>query len=215
MNSPLRGRTLLVPEAGRGVGRAIALAAARQGANIATRPGEVVTAIEAAGGRALAYADELGDERGARRLADAAAAHFGGIDAVVNLGTVTAHQDRLLAALHLTRAAAPHLRRADNPHVLSLAPPLDPTETWMGAQAPAMIEVYGMTLLTLGFATEFRPRGIAANCLWPWDLPAAATPDQAAATDRVAEAAVLVLASVDTGHTYLDVDVLIRHGITH
>ncbi|WP_324191387.1 NAD(P)-dependent oxidoreductase [Nocardia cyriacigeorgica] len=255
MNNPLKGRTLLMSGGSRGIGLAIAIAAARQGANIALLaktdvphpklPGTVHTAaaeIEEAGGQALAVVGDVRDEERVREAVDATVDRFGGIDIVVNNASAIdlsgseqlslkkfelMQQIQLRGTFLLTRTAVPHLRKSDNPHILSLSPPLNLSEKWLGEHPPYMLAKYGMTLLTLGFASEFRKEGIAANCLWPQTLIATAAVrnllggEEAVATARkpeiVADAAMLVLvgrAAATTGETFLDVDVLAENGIT-
>ncbi|MFD6272509.1 SDR family NAD(P)-dependent oxidoreductase [Nocardia asteroides] len=233
MNPPLRGRTLVMPGGSRGAGTAIALAAARQGAHIVfdadpADAGPVVAGIEAAGGQALVVG-ALRDEAGVGAAIDAVVARFGGIDIVVDntdavepgapAVTLAEFEDRqqcrLRATLLVTRAALPLLRRSNNPHILAVAPPLNLAGQPRDAQSPSMLATYGMTLLTLGFASELRAAGIAANCLWPHALPATVALGPRPAPDfdppALAAAAVRVLAgraAVDSGETHLDVDVL-------
>lgn len=239
----------------RGIGLAIALAAARHGANIVLLaktdvphpklPGTVHTAaaeIEAAGGRALPVVGDVRDEDSVRTAVDRAVEHFGGIDIVVNNASAIdvsgseelpmkkfdlMQQIQVRGTFLLTRTALPYLRTSPNPHILSLSPPLNMSTHWLGKHPPYMVAKYGMTLLTLGFASELRSAGIAANCLWPQTLIATAAVrnllggDEVAATARtpdiVADAATFVVASPageHTGNTYIDVDVLAAHGIT-
>ncbi|MEV6362788.1 SDR family NAD(P)-dependent oxidoreductase [Nocardia asteroides] len=233
MNPPLRGRTLLMPGGSRGAGPAIALAAARQGANIVfdadpADAGPAVARIEGAGGRAL-VTGALRDEAGVSAAIDTVVACFGGIDIVVNntdavepgapAVTLAEFEDRqqrrLRATLLVTRAVLRQLRRSNNPHILAVAPPLNLAGPQRDAQSPSMLATYGMTLLTLGFASELRAAGIAANCLWPHALPATVALGPRPAPDfdpaALAEAAVRVLAgraAVDSGETHFDVDVL-------
>lgn len=194
----LNGKTLFITGASRGIGRAIALRAARDGANVvlasksdAPHPrlpgtiGEVAAEVEAAGGRALALRLDIRDAEAVAAVAEAAAAHFGGIDILVNnasaislTGTAETAMKAfdLMVAVNLrgtfamTRACLPALRRAANPHVLTLSPPptLDPA--WYGPHVAYTVAKMDMSLLTLGWAEEFRPLGIAANALWPATL---------------------------------------------
>jgi citronellol/citronellal dehydrogenase len=179
----------------RGIGLAIALRAARDGANVAflaktdapdpRLPGTVHTAaaeIEAAGDRALPI---VGDVRDADRVKDAverAAQTFGGIDVCINNASalnlspteeLPVERYDLMQAVNvrgtfvLTQACLPFLRRADPGGILTLSPPLNLSPAWLGKHPGYMQSKYGMTLLTLGFADEFRDAGIHANCLWP------------------------------------------------
>lgn len=194
-HSRLEGRTILMSGGSRGIGLAIALAAARRGANVtllaktdAPDPrlsGTIHTAaaeIEAAGGKALAVVGDVRDEGSVQRAVDLAVERFGGIDMVLNNasalaldGTDTLPMKRfdlmtgiqLRGTYLLASKAMPHLRKATNPHVLSLSPPLNLSSTWLGAHPAYTMAKYGMTLLTLGWAAEYAAEGIAANCLWP------------------------------------------------
>ncbi|MFB7873634.1 SDR family oxidoreductase [Nocardia sp. NPDC056064] len=252
---PLAGRTMIMSGGSRGIGLAIAVAAARQGANIVLLaktdapdprlPGTIHTAaaeIEAAGGQALAVVGDVRDEDSVRNAVAKAVERFGGIDYCVNNASAIAlapteelpikrfdlmQQIQLRGTYLLSSTCLPHLRESDNAHILSLSPPLNLSQKWLG-QAPAyMLAKYGMSLLTLGWAAEYAEHGVAANCLWPETLIATAAVqnllggDDAIAKARtpqiVADAAVAILgkdARTTTGNTYLDVDVLRAEGIT-
>lgn len=192
---PLTDRTMVISGASRGIGLAIALAAARQGANVAVLaktaephpklPGTVHTAvaeIEAAGGKAVAVVGDVRREEDVQRAVDTAVDRFGGIDICVNnasaiatqpTGELPVKQFDLMQAINirgtflLTRACLPHLRTGTNPHVLTIAPPLNLSPRWLGAHPSYTLSKYGMTMLSLGWATEFADDGIAVNCLWP------------------------------------------------
>jgi citronellol/citronellal dehydrogenase len=192
----LAGKTLFITGASRGIGLAIGLRAARDGANIVIAaksdtphpklPGTIHTAaeeIERAGGSALAIAVDIRDEGQVAAAVEAAAARFGGIDILVNnasamfreptMDTEMKRFDLLFdintrGAYLVTQKCMPHLRRAANPHVLMIAPLLmiDPPEKW--SKFPAYsISKFNMSLLTMAFAEEFRPDGVAVNALWP------------------------------------------------
>lgn len=191
----LRGKTLFISGASRGIGLAIALRAARDGANIAiaaktaephpTLHGTIHTAaaeITAAGGHALPLIVDVRDEHAVDTAMARAVAEFGGIDILVNNAsaislTDTAHTDMkrydLMHAVNTrgtfvcTRAALPHLRVAANPHVLNLSPPLDMQARWFAPRVAYSIAKFGMSLCTLGHAQELRAFGIAVNSLWP------------------------------------------------
>ena len=198
----LQGKTLFVSGGSRGVGLAIAIRAARDGANVAliaktaeSHPkleGTVYTAaaqIEAAGGRALPVVGDIRDEEQVAQAVTQAAERFGGIDVCVNnasainlSGTEALEIKRydLMQAINtrgtfvVSRACIPHLKRSDNPHILTLSPPVSLEPRWLGPHIGYTIAKYGMTLCALGFAAEFRADGIASNALWPRTLIATA-----------------------------------------
>ena len=193
--APLRGRTILMSGGSRGIGLAIALRVARDGANIALLaktdqpdprlPGTIHTAaaeIEAAGGSALAIVGDVRDVDSIEAAVRATVERFGAIDIVVNNASAIdlspsidlqvkrfdlMQQIEVRGTFLLTRAAVPHLRRSDHAHVLTLSPPLNLSRRWLGAHVGYMLAKYGMTLAALGFAAEFEPDGIASNTLWP------------------------------------------------
>ena len=198
----LEGKTLFISGASRGVGLAIAIRAARDGANVAliAKTGEphpklegtVYTAagqIEAAGGRALPVVGDIRDEAQVARAVEQAVERFGGIDVCVNnasainlSGTEALEIKRydLMQAINtrgtfvVSRACLPHLKRSGNPHILTLSPPISLEPRWLGPHIGYTIAKYGMTLCALGFAAEFRDDGIASNALWPRTLIATA-----------------------------------------
>ena len=191
----LKGRTILMSGGSRGIGLAIAVRAARDGANVAMLaktdtpdprlPGTIHTAadeIRAAGGGALAVVGDVRDDDDIARAVDAAVSEFGGIDVVVNNASVIdlsrtldlqpkrydLMQDvNVRGTFMLSRAAIPHLRTATNPHILSLSPPVNLEPKWLGAHTGYTLAKYGMSMVTLGLAAEFARDGIAANTLWP------------------------------------------------
>ena len=191
----LKGRTLFITGASRGIGLAIALRAARDGANIAvaaktTEPhpkleGTIYTAakeIEAAGGKALPLVVDIRDEANVVSALAKTAEAFGGIDIVVNNAsainlTQTAHIDMkrydLMQQINqrgtfmVSKFAIPYLEKAANPHILMLSPPLDMKEKWFAGHVAYSMAKYGMSLVVLGLAGELRPKGVAVNALWP------------------------------------------------
>lgn len=191
----LAGKTLLISGGSRGIGLAIAVRAARDGANVALLAktdtphpkleGTVHTAAEqirAAGGNALPIVGDVRNDDDVTEAVLTTEGEFGGIDIVVNNASVIDLSGSLdLAAkkydlmqdvnvrgtFMLSRAAVPILKDAENPHILSLSPPLNLTPRWLGAHTGYTLAKYGMTMATLGMAAEFAPLGIAANALWP------------------------------------------------
>ncbi len=195
MARSLAGNTLFISGASRGIGLAIALRAARDGANIVIAaktdtphpklPGTVHTAaaeIEAAGGRALPLVVDIRKEDQVYSAAEQAVRRFGGIDILVNnasaislTGTLETTMKRfdLIMAVNVrgtflcSQACLPYLAKAANPHILTLSPPLDMTAKWFAPHLAYTIAKYGMSMCVLGMAEEFRPAGIAVNALWP------------------------------------------------
>jgi citronellol/citronellal dehydrogenase len=191
----LKGKTLFITGASRGIGLAVALRAARDGANIAIAaktetphpklPGTIHTAaaeIEAAGGRALALAVDVREELAVKDAIARTAAHFGGIDIVVNnasaisLTTVAdtdmrrfdlMHQINTRGTFMVSKYAIPHLAKAKNPHILMMSPPLDMAEKWFSPHTAYTMAKFGMSMVVLGLASELRAQGIAVNALWP------------------------------------------------
>jgi citronellol/citronellal dehydrogenase len=193
----LRNKTIFITGASRGIGKAIGLRAARDGANVVVTgktiaphpklPGTIYSAaedIERAGGRALAVAMDVRDEAQVDAAIAQAVECFGGIDALVNNASAIAltgtlatpikrfdlmHQVNTRGTFLCTQKAVPYLRRAVNPHVLNLAPPLDSTLSarWFAPHGAYTMAKYGMSLCVLGMAEEFRADGIAVNALWP------------------------------------------------
>jgi citronellol/citronellal dehydrogenase len=195
--STLAGKTLFITGASRGIGKAIALRAARDGANIVVAaktaephpklPGTIYTAadeIAAAGGQALPLPVDIRDEGQVEAAVTQAVERFGGIDILVNNASAIAltgtletpmkrfdlmHQVNVRGTYLCSQKTIPHLRRAANPHILNLAPPLLTTldARWFAPHAAYTMAKYGMTLCVLGMAEEFRRDGIAVNALWP------------------------------------------------
>ena len=191
----LSGKTLFITGASRGIGRAIALRAARDGANIAIAskssapnpklPGtihSVAAEVEAAGGRALALQCDIRDEEAVAAAVAAAVDAFGGIDILVNnasaiwlRGTLDTPMKRFdlmqqvnaRGSFLCAQACLPHLLKAPNPHILTLAPPPSLDPKWWGPHTGYTLAKMGMSFVTLGLAAEFGRKGVAVNALWP------------------------------------------------
>jgi citronellol/citronellal dehydrogenase len=191
----LAGKTLFVSGASRGIGLAIALRAARDGANIVVAaktalpdprlPGTIYTAaeeIEKAGGKALPAICDIRDEQSVTDAVEAAVRKFGGIDILVNnasaislTGTLSTpmkrydlmHQINLRGTFLVSQKCIPHLKKAKNPHVLNLSPPLDMHVKWFAPHVAYTMAKFGMSMCAWAMAEEFRDEGVAFNCLWP------------------------------------------------
>jgi citronellol/citronellal dehydrogenase len=252
---PLADRTLVVSGGSRGIGLAIALGAAQQGANVVLLaktaephpklPGTVHTAVadvEAVGAKAVAVVGDVRKEEDVQRAIDTAVKTFGGVDIVINnasaIGTEPTEQlaakkfDLMMdinvrGTFLLTKAALPHLRQSPDAHVITLAPPLNMNPYWLGAHPVYTVSKYGMTLLSLGWAEEYKNSGIGFSCLWPQTYIATSAVTNLADGDHLAsssrspqimsDAAVQILtapAKDSNGQTYIDADVLAAAGIT-
>jgi citronellol/citronellal dehydrogenase len=202
VSAGLSGKTLFITGASRGIGLAIALRAARDGANVAIAaktvephkylPGTIYSAakdIEAAGGKALPLVVDVRDEASVVRAVETAAQTFGGIDICVNnasaiqlTGTLATEMKRydLMQQVNArgtfltSKACIPYLKRADNPHVLTMSPPLDMSARWFQGHVAYTMAKFGMSMCVLGMAGEFRDDGIAFNALWPRTIIATA-----------------------------------------
>ena len=191
----LRGKTLLITGATRGIGLAIALRAARDGARVALLgktaephprlPGTIFSAAEAvraAGGEALALVADVRFEAQVAAAVARTLEAFGGLDILVNNASAIALTGTLDTELKqydlmqqvnargtflCSRLCLPHLKRASNPHILNLAPPLELQPRWFARHTAYTMAKYGMSLCTLGLAAEFGPDGVAVNALWP------------------------------------------------
>ena len=191
----LKGKTLFITGASRGIGLAIALRAARDGANIAVvaktaephpkLPGTVYISadeIEKAGGKALPIICDVRQEDQVNAAVQKTVEAFGGIDICVNnasaiqlTGTLQTDMKRYdlmndintRGTFMVGRACIPHLKKAKNPHILTLSPPLDMKAKWFAPHVAYSLAKYGMSLCTLAWAEEFKKDGIAANSLWP------------------------------------------------
>jgi citronellol/citronellal dehydrogenase len=253
----LQGKTLLITGASRGIGLAIARRAAAEGANIVLLaktvdpnpklPGTLASAaaeVVAAGGQALPVQTDIRDEAAVAAAVQAAVAHFGGIDILINNAS----------AISLTPTAATPMKRFDlmfgvnvrgtfactqaclpeliksakagrNPHVLNMSPPLSMKEHWFRGHVAYTMAKYGMSECTLGHAGEFRPLGIAVNSLWPRTAIATSALQMIPGVDLnlcrkpeiLADAAFFILTSdakATSGNFFIDDEVLARHGVT-
>jgi citronellol/citronellal dehydrogenase len=193
--SSLKGKTLFITGASRGIGRAIGVAAAREGANVVVAakssvpnpklPGtnaEAAEEMEREGGRALAVRCDVREEADVAAAVRAAVERFGGIDVLVNnasaiflAGTVDTpmkrfdlmHQVNARGTFLCSQACIPFLAKATNPHILNLAPPLSMSPRWFAPHVAYTMAKYGMSMCVLGMAEELRSAGIAVNALWP------------------------------------------------
>ena len=193
--SNLKNKTLFITGASRGIGKVIALRAARDGANIVVAaktesphpklPGTIHSAvqeIEAAGGKGLAGAVDVRDEAQIQAAVDATLATFGGIDILVNnasairltgtLDTAMKHYDLMQSVnvrgtFAVSKFCLPHLLKAENPHILNISPPLNLNPKWFADHVAYTMSKYGMSMCVLGMATEWKDKGVAVNALWP------------------------------------------------
>jgi citronellol/citronellal dehydrogenase len=193
--APLAGKTLFITGASRGIGLAIALRAARDGANIAIAakteaphpklPGTIYTAADAitqAGGHPLPLLVDVRDEEAVKTAIERTVERFGSLDIVVNNASAIQltpatqtdmrrfdlmHQINARGTFMVSKYAIAHLEKADNPHILMLSPPLDIKEKWFAPHTAYSMAKYGMSLVVLGLAGELRDKGIAVNALWP------------------------------------------------
>jgi citronellol/citronellal dehydrogenase len=200
--SDLQGKTLLISGGSRGIGLAIAVKAAADGANVAlvaktAEPhpkleGTIFTAakaIEEAGGQALPIVGDVRDDASVEAAVEATVERFGGIDILVNNASAIDLSDPeslsmkrydLMQSINargtflLSKLCVPHLRKGPNSHVLTLSPPLSMDPKWFGQHPAYTMSKYGMSMVTLGFAERYREDGIAFNSLWPRTLIATA-----------------------------------------
>ena len=251
---PLHGKTMFISGASRGIGLAIALRAARDGANIAiaaktdkphpSLPGTIHTAaaeVEAAGGQALALVCDIREEAQVEAAVAATVARFGGIDLCVNNASAISLTPTLATPMKrfdlmhgvnargtflVTQKTLPHLLKAANPHVLMLSPPLAMQEKWFAPHVAYTMAKFGMSMVALGVAGEYRGR-VGVNALWPrtaidtaamamlkGHLPVGALRSSAI----MADAAYLILTSdarTTTGNFYVDDELLATHGVTN
>jgi citronellol/citronellal dehydrogenase len=194
----LLGKTVFISGGSRGIGLAIAIRAARDGANVViaaktaeahpSLPGTIYTAadeIERAGGKALPLICDIRDDAQIEKAVSTAVAHFGGIDICINnasainlTGTLQTepkrydlmHDINSRGTFMVSRACIPHLLKATNPHVLNLAPPLNLVPDWFAPYPAYALAKYAMSIYAMAMAAEFKKEGIAFNTLWPKTL---------------------------------------------
>lgn len=190
-----KGKTVFITGASRGIGKAIALKLAKDGANIVVAAksveenpklgGTIFSAaaeIEAAGGKALAVACDIRNEDQIIEAVNKAVAQFGGIDILINnasaisLTTTEATESKRFDLMHdinvrgtflVTKHCIPHLKKGSNPHILNLSPPINMDPKWLGNHVAYTMSKYNMSMMAIGFAEELKPFRIAANALWP------------------------------------------------
>lgn len=191
----LAGKTLFITGASRGIGKEIALRAARDGANVAIiaktdephpkLPGTIHSAaaeINEAGGKALALKTDIREEDQIAQAVAKTVETFGGIDILINNASAInltptlqtpmkrfdlMHQVNTRASFACAQACLPHLLKSDNPHILTMSPPPNLSAQWFANHTAYTISKYGMSLVTLGLAAEFADEGVAVNSLWP------------------------------------------------
>lgn len=212
----LRGKTLFITGASRGIGLAIGLRAARDGANVVIAaktaephpklPGTIYTAaaeIEAAGGKALPLMVDVRDEEAVKHAIERSVETFGSLDIVVNNASAISltrtpdtdmkrfdlmHDINTRGTFMVSKYAIEHLTKSANPHILMLSPPLDMKEKWFAPHVAYSLAKYGMSLCVLGLAGELRERGIAVNALWPRTTIATSAIRNLLGGDRIVQA---------------------------
>jgi NAD(P)-dependent dehydrogenase (short-subunit alcohol dehydrogenase family) len=253
---PFKNRTVLITGATRGIGKAIAIKLAKEGANIIIAAksvtedprlgGTIYSAaaeVEAAGGKCLAVQVDIRFEDQIEAAIAKAAETFGGIDVVINnasaiqlTGTEQTeskkfdliHSINVRGTFLVVKHALPYLKKGNNPHILTLSPPINMNPKWLGPHVAYTISKYNMSMLAIGWAQEFKAAGIASNAIWPKTtidtaavrnlLGGQALANMSRTTDIMADAAYYILkqkASVCTGNTFTDEEVLAKEGITN
>lgn len=227
----LKGKTLFITGASRGIGLAIGKRAAKDGANVVIAaktaephkhlPGTIYTAaeeIEKAGGKALPLVVDIRSEELVFDAVAKAVETFGGIDicinnaSAINLSGTEAlemkrwdlmHQINARGTFLTSKACIPHLKKAENPHVMTLSPPLDMRPKWFAPHVAYTMAKYGMSLCVLGMAEEFRKDGIAFNALWPRTAIATAAVEFALGGEDMVRGSRTVDIMADAAHVIL------------
>jgi citronellol/citronellal dehydrogenase len=227
----LQGKTLFITGGSRGIGLAIAVRAARDGANVAIAaktaephpklPGTIYSAaeeIEKAGGKALPILCDIRQDEQLAAAVEQTAARFGGIDILVNNASAISltptpatdmkrfdlmHQINTRGAYLASKLCIPHLAKAANPHILMLSPPLDMKTKWFAPHLAYSIAKYGMSLCVLGLAGELKAQGIAVNALWPRTTIATAAVSNLLGGDKIMRASRTAEIVADAAHIIL------------
>ena len=250
-----QNKTAFITGASRGIGKAIALKLASQGANIVVAAksitenpklgGTIYTAaaeIEAAGGKALAIQLDIRDEAASTAAIEQAAAHFGGIDYLINNASAInlepiervdpkrydlMHDINVRGTFFLCQAAIPWLAKSSNAHIINLSPPINLNAKWLGSHLAYTLSKFNMSMIALGLSAELKPKRIAANALWPKTTIATAAVNNllggemlmklSRTPEIIADSVFYILqkpADQCTGNCFVDEDVLAAEGIT-
>ncbi len=251
-----QGKTVLITGASRGIGKAIGLRLAKEGANIIVAAksteenpklgGTIFSAaaeMEAAGGKALALACDIRDEVLVQEVVSKAAAHFGGIDILINNASAISltpteqtapkrydlmHQINVRGTFFVSQACIPYLKKSTNAHILNLSPPINMDMKWFANHLAYTMSKYNMSMIALGLAAELKKYNIAANTLWPQTTIATAAVqnllggealiNMSRTPEIIADAAYYILrqpATSCTGNSFIDEAVLADAGITN
>ncbi|MCA6461189.1 MAG: NAD(P)-dependent oxidoreductase [Chitinophagaceae bacterium] len=250
-----KNKTIFITGASRGIGKAMALKLAAEGAQIVIGAksveedprlgGTIFSAaqeVEAAGGKGLAIQLDIRYEDQIQAAMEKAAAHFGGIDVVINNASAIQltptdkteskrfdlmHDINVRGTFLMVKHALPFLRKGNNPHILTLSPPINLDPKWLAGHVAYTVSKYSMSMMALGWAAEFKADGIASNALWPRTtidtaavrnlLGGQALANMSRTPDIIADAAHYILsqpAAECTGNTFIDEEVLAKAGIT-
>ncbi|KZZ72783.1 short chain dehydrogenase [Oleiphilus sp. HI0130] len=238
--STLKNRVVFISGASRGIGREMALKFAKDGAKIVVAaksteahpklPGTIFTVaeeVEQAGGQALPLQLDVRDDEAVVDAVNKAAEHFGGLDVVINnAGAIKLansenlplkrfdlmHQINTRAVLSLSKAALPHLKKSDHAHILSLSPPLNLDPKWFQHYGPYTVTKYGMSMLTISLAQEYRRFGIAVNSLWPQTVIATAAVEFEGGGKSILEKGRIPAIMADAAYEVLSTDKLALTG---